>query len=300
MTGPSRISDQTAIFKEEHMKSWFFQLLSGVLFAIACVAGSAFAWDPGSLAPNQTMGFGNNKLLKFTYKQNYDCVDQPRDDLDFNGVLAQSDPAEFQTPICQAAIEPTIDPPGRKVTKNTAHLYVLVPMFSLDNDQNPNDAIACPVGVRSATLCGSALGSTLISLFGAVPEGFKTNPMVFTQCPDPGTPPGTCTMHSSTVDLGIALVALKKLPPPAKNVFVPTPNHSHVIDNDLINSKAIWWEVRPVLVMNPSDWPPQDGSSGITSVEKMDDAEKEGDAIEVPSNFFLFFSSKIMRHMKMD
>jgi hypothetical protein len=66
-----------------------------------------------------------------------------------------------------------------------------------------------------------------------------------------------------------------------------------------VTTKAIWWEVRPVLVMNPRDWPPQDGSSGITSVAKMDDAEKEGDAIEVLSNFFLFFSSKIMSHMKM-
>jgi hypothetical protein len=281
------------------MRRQLLRLVSTVL-ALAFISAAGFAQDSPALAPNQTMGFGHNRLLTFTYLQNYDCVDQPTDDLDFNGVLAESDPAEFQTPICQAAIEPTIDPTGRKVTKNTAHLYVLVPMFSLDNDQNPNDAIACPAGVRSSTLCGSALGSTLISLFGAVPEAFKTTPLVFTQCPDPTSPPGTCTMHSSTVDLGTALVALKKLPPPAKNIFVPTPNHSHVVDNDLVNSKAIWWEVRPVLVTNPSDWPPQDGSSGITSVTKMDEAEKAGDAIEVPSNFFLFFKSRKMANMKMD
>ncbi len=282
------------------MKSQRGRLLWRWLFAFACIAGSALRLDAAPLAPNQTMGFGNNRLLTFTYQQNFDCVDQPGDDLNFNGILAQSDPAEFQTPICQAAFEPTVDPPGRKITRNTAHLYVLVPMFSLDNDQNPSDAIACPEGVRSTTICGAALGKVLISLFGALPEAFKTTPLVFTQCPDPGTPPGTCTMHSSTVDLGPALVALKKLPPPPTNVFVPTPNHSHVVDNNRVNSGAIWWEVRPVLVTNPSDWPPQDGSSGITSVEKMDDAEKAGDAIEVPSNFFLFFSSHVMSPMKMD
>jgi hypothetical protein len=282
------------------MKSQRYWLLSGVLFAFAFIAGSVFAMDAAPLAPNQTMGFGNNRLLIFTYEQNYDCVDQPVDDLNFNGIPAESDPGEFQTPICQAAFEPTIDPTGRKITKNTAHLYVLVPMFSLDNDQNATDAIACPPGVRSTTICGTKLGTTLINLFGALPEAFKTTPLVFTQCPDNGTRPGSCTMHSSTVDLGPALVALKKLPPPATNVFVPTPNHSHVVDNNLVNSNAIWWEVRPVLVTNPSDWPPQDGSSGITSVEKMDDAEKAGDAIEVPSNFFLFFSSHATSSMKMD
>jgi hypothetical protein len=151
--------------------------------------------------------------------------------------------------------------------------------------------------VRSTTLCGSALGSTLIALFGAISEAFKTKPLVFTQCPDPGSAPGTCTMHTSTVDLGTALVALGKLPPPATNIFVPTPNHTHVIDNGLVNSKAIWWEVRPVLVTNPADWPTQDGSSGITSVKIMDAAEAKGDAIEVPSNFFLFFDSKKMKGM---
>ncbi|MGH7915533.1 MAG: hypothetical protein ACREPW_12945 [Candidatus Binataceae bacterium] len=276
------------------------RLMLGVGFAVALAAGTGLAQDaPAPLKANQTMGFGHNKLLRFTYEQSYDCVDQPSDDLDFNKALAESDPAEFQTPICQVGIEPSIDPTGRKI-KHTAHLYVLVPMFSVDNDQNPADAIACPAGVRPTTLCGASLGSTLIALFGAVPEGFKTTPLVATQCPDPGSPPGTCTMHSSTVDLGTALVALGKLPAPATNIFVPTPNHSHVIDTSLVNTKdPIWWEVRPVLVTNPADWPAADGSSGITSVRKMDKAEKAGDAIEVPSNFFLFFNSKVMKGMHM-
>jgi len=44
--------------------------------------------------------------------------------------------------------------------------------------------------------------------------------------------------------------------------------------------------------MDKSDWPAPDGSSGITSSRKMDDAEAAKRAVEVGSNFFLFFSSK--------
>jgi hypothetical protein len=43
--------------------------------------------------------------------------------------------------------------------------------------------------------------------------------------------------------------------------------------------------------MDKNDWPTADGSSGITSSMVMDDAEAGGRAIEVGSNFFLFFSS---------
>src|SRR5215469_11678964 len=64
------------------------------------------------LAPNQTNGFGNGRLVTFTYLQNFDCVDQPLLDLDFNRIKAQSDPNEMQTPICQVVTEPTEDPTG--------------------------------------------------------------------------------------------------------------------------------------------------------------------------------------------
>src|SRR5262244_2400502 len=89
------------------------------------------------LAPNQTNGFGNDRLVTFTYLQNFDCVDEPTLDLDFNGKKAESDPNEMQTPICQAVTEPTADPSGGKL-KHTAHLYVLIPLFSVDNDMNPD------------------------------------------------------------------------------------------------------------------------------------------------------------------
>src|SRR6185437_6803215 len=203
------------------------------------------------LAPNQTNGFGNSRLVTFTYSQNFDCVDQPLLDLDFNGVRAQSDPNEMQTPICQPITEPTQDPAGGDI-KHTAHLYVFLPMFSVDNDQNPNDAIPCSKFTRPNELCGPALGKALISFFGFLPEAWKAkvNPAITTQCPDPNNPvAGTCTMHASTVDLSKTLVALGKAPgPPTTPVFLPTPNHSHVVDNSRVNTGDIWWEVRPVLV----------------------------------------------------
>jgi hypothetical protein len=258
----------------------------------ACVWMTLIASQASAqLAPNQTNGFGNGDLVTFTYLQNFDCVDQPNLDLDFNGIKAQSDPNEMQTPICQVVTEPTADPTGGDI-KRTAHLYVLVPMFG--SDTNPADAMACPNGGRPGELCGTALGSALISLFGFIPEAWKTHPAVPTQCPDPNNAvPGTCTMHASSVDLSVLLT---KSGTPTAPIFVPTPNHSHVVDNSKVNTQPIWWEVRPVLVMFPSDWPTADGKSGITSVKAMDDAEANNRAVEVGSNFFLFFSSEPHHH----
>src|ERR1051326_667181 len=239
-----------------------FSVLLGCAFAVLAV-NSMFA----QLGPNQTEGFGNGRLVTFTYLQNFDCIDQPLLDLDFNRKPAQSDPNEMQTPICQPLTEPTQDPSGADL-KHTAQLYVLIPMFSVDNDQNPADAMPCPNGGRPGELCGTALGQALISMFGFVPEAWKAkvNSAITTQCPDPSNPvPGTCTMHASSVDLSKTLVALGLTGPPAAPVFVPTPNHSHVVDNSRVNTGDIWWEVRPVLVLQQSDWPAADGSSGITS-----------------------------------
>jgi hypothetical protein len=274
------------------------RLTVAVCVCIIFAVSSAIA----QLAPNQTNGFGNNRLVTFTYNQNFDCVDQPTMDLNFNKIPAQSDPNEMQTPICQAVTEPTADPTGGDL-KHTAHLYVLVPMFSVNNDQNPNDAMPCPNGGRPGELCGPALGAALIKLFGFVPEAWKTkvNPAITTQCPDPNNPvPGTCTMHASSVDLSVLFATVGLTGPPTAPVFVPTPNHSHVVDNSRVNTPDIWWEVRPVLVMQQSDWPTADGSSGITSSRLMDDAEAAGRAVEVGSNFFLFFNSRLDSMRGMD
>lgn len=266
-------------------------VLRTVSLAPSSTAVSRSALSGVSLLPNQTHGFGNGGLITFTYLQNFDCVDEPTMDLDFNGVEAQSDPNEMQTPICQAITEPGHDPSGGNL-KQTAQLYVLLPMFSVDNDTNPNDAMPCPDGGRPGELCGPALGAALIQTFGFLPEAWKTtvNPAITTQCPDPGNmTPGTCTMHASSVDLSKVLAGNST---PTGPVFVPTPNHSHVVDNSRVNAGAIWWQVRPVMIFDQSDWPAADGSSGITSSRMMDDAEAAGRAVEVGSNFFLFFSSK--------
>jgi hypothetical protein len=265
------------------------------LTLIACVVLST-ALASAQLAPNQTHGYGNSGLVTLTYLQNFDCVAQPDMDLNFNGKKAQSDPDALQTPICQPVTEPTQDPAGGDI-KETAPFYVLIPFFSVDHDQNPADAMPCPGGGRPGELCGTALGKKLIELFGAVPEAFKTrvNAAITTQCPDAHNPvPGTCPMHASSVDLSKTLVALKKIPgPPSVPVFVPDPNHSHLVENSQINTGAIWWEVRPVLVLQQSDWPSADAKTGITSKKALADAEASGRAIEVGSNFFLFFSSSM-------
>jgi hypothetical protein len=169
-------------------------------------------------------------------------------------------------------------------------------MFSVNNDQNPNDAMPCPNGGRPGELCGPQLGAKLIQLFGFVPEAWKAtvHPASTTPCPDPNNPvPGTCTMHSSSVDLSVTLNMLGLTGRPTAPIFVPTPNHSDVVDNSRVNTGDSWWEVRPVLVLQQSDWPAADGSSGMTSSRIMDDAEAAGRAIEVGSNFFLFFNSRL-------
>ncbi len=262
------------------------KLVASVLLGLVSATVPALAQDDDAvkLAPNQTLGFGKDTLVRFTYAQNFSCIHQPLDDRNYNGVAAQSDPAEFQTPICQVGVQSTIDPTGIPIGQSEP-LYVLVPFFDTSAHPDPNEAFS------------PALGSTLISLFGMVPEAFKTHPNVAVQCPDPGSVAGTCTMHASRVDLYPLLVALGKLPAsPKANVFLPTPNHSHLINDDVLNIKAIWWQVIPVLVTDEADWPDAAGDRGITSAAKLAAAETAGHALQAPSNFFLFFDSKVAHH----
>ncbi len=264
---------------------------------LAASAQSTKSSQSSENPPNVTLGYGVGQVVKFFYTQNFACVDQPNSDLNFNGIPAANDPSEMQTPICQVGTQPTINPPGQigDPAVTTEPVYVLVPMFSTDKDQNPNDAISCD-NVVAGTTCGQALGSTLISLFGALPEAFKAKPAVYTQCPEPGAAPGTCTMHASRLDLGPALVALGLVKGPAQNIFVPTPNHSHVVIRPDVNVKAIWWQVIPILVLDRSDWPSAAGGRGLTSFVAIQAAIKAGRAIEAPSNFFLFFASHPVTH----
>src|SRR5271169_5570950 len=83
---------------------------SALLLLLCCSAMLSFSQTDAQLKPNQTFGYGLNQIVKFTYTQSFDCVDQPHDNLNFNGKQAESDPWEFQIPICQVGINPTVDP----------------------------------------------------------------------------------------------------------------------------------------------------------------------------------------------
>jgi hypothetical protein len=260
-------------------------------------AGPGIAQTLPTPDANQTLGFGNGKNVLLTYTENFDCVDEPAEDLNFNSILAQSDPTEMNIPICQPGNAPDFDPTGAKVA-TTDKLYVLIPFFSVNPDTTPGDALPCPATPIPGEVCGPALGTFLVGAFGSIPESFRTTPEVEVQCPNPSDPPGSCTMHGDTVDLSEVLAALNVngVPnPPTGNIFVPLPNHSHLIFQDQSQKKSQWWQVLPVLVENQSDWPPNDGSSGITTVKALNAAIAAKDAEEVPSNFFLFFGSQIIK-----
>ena len=260
--------------------------------AVLLLALAGFAEDSNHqntrlpLQVNQTEGFGEGQLLVFTYFQNFDCIHQPFDDLDHNGQVAAVDPAEFQKPICVVGHKPTIDPSGRPI-QNTEKLYVISPFFG--NSKDVNDAF------------NPALGQALLSLFGFIPEAFKTHPNVAVQCPEPGPPttthtgmPGTCTMHAMNIDLGPVLAAQGKVPP-GTSVVVPTLNHSHIINGK--DFGTVWWEIISVLVTDPSAWPSADGRSGITSLDALRAAQAAGRAApDQPTNFFLFFNSQPESH----
>lgn len=269
---------------------------AALMFTLA--AGTGMAQTLPTPGPNQTLGYGNGKILEFTYSENFDCVDQPTEDLNFNGLLAQVDPSEMYIPICQPGnAATTFDPTGAPVRK-TAKLYVIIPFFSSTNDTNPDDAIPCPATPIPGEVCGPALGNFLVGAFGFVPEAYETTPSVDVQCPNPTDPPGSCTMHGNSVDMSLVLAALGKAPsPPTGNIFTPLPNHSHIIGAYSAKS-PFWWQILPVLITNPSDWPTADGSNGITTVNGLQTAINDKDAIEVPSNFFLFFNSQIVKTAK--
>jgi hypothetical protein len=251
--------------------------------AVAVFSMTLAATASAQLAVNQTEGFGKDQLLTFTYAQNFSCVHGPFDDLDNNGVVAAADPNEFQTPRCVVGLTPANTPAGVPL-QNVEKLWVIAPFF----ETNPAEQAFTP-----------ELGTALKQLFGFVPDAFKTHPGVAVQCPEPGPPvtthtgmPGTCTMHTSKIDLGPALAALGKVAP-GTSVIVPTLNHSHLIDHAL-HTGPIWWEIISVLVTDPAAWPSADGKTGITSLDKLRQAQANGQARpDNPTNFFLFFGSDV-------
>lgn len=254
----------------------FLLMLASVTFLTL----GAFAQE-ATIQPNQTEGFGGGRELVFTYTQQFYCTHQAFDDLNHNGKVAAVDPNEFQRPLCEIGEQPKIDPTGGPVSK-TDKLWVLVPFFETDTN---------------APAFTPALGATLKQVLGFVPDGFKKKPGVPVQCPEPGGTetahkgmPGTCTMHSTQIDLGPLLGKLGLVPP---NTVVVTPlvNHSHIVD--MSQQAAEWWQLEVVLVTDKSVWPDEEGKSGLTSLERLRAAQKAGQAsADIPTNFFLFFASQ--------
>ena len=271
------------------------RVVAGVTAALFLTATSAFAQvranhpvapfgvtqpslqPDAKLKSNQTLGFGADRVLNFTYQQQFDCLVEPGDDRNYSGTIAALSPAQFNFPQCQVGAPSTIDPSGRPVAK-TDKIWVLVPFFETDPKQPAFSA---------------ALGKTLKKLFGMVPDAFKIHPGEYVQCPDPGLPPGSCTMHPVQTDLGPVLASLN-LVPPKTVVNVPLVNHSHLLANNAIVTQPEWWQVVVILVSDPKAWPNKAGTSGITSVAKLRAAQRKKQAFpDVPSNFFLFFNSTL-------
>jgi hypothetical protein len=260
---------------------------AAALLAVAVSATTALA---GTLAVDQTQGYGANKLLTFTYTQQFACVVQPFDDRTYKGLFAAVYPAQLSHPQCQIGAPSKIDPTGLDVAK-TDKLYVIVPFFETN---------------KSTPAFTPALGAELKKLFGMVPDAFKPQPGVAVQCPEPGSPttrlkgkPGTCTMHPTDLDLGPVLTSLGKIP--AKTVVdLPLVNHSHILPDSTIQQAAEWWQVVVVLITDPKVWPNASGTTGITSLAKLRAAQSHKEAsADVSSNFFLFFSSQDMASMNM-
>lgn len=268
--------------------------IAALALSTALVAVVSAGSDPiRPIRVDQTDGFGNDRLVVFTYSRNYDCITQPFDDLDSNGTQAATDPNEFQTPHCIVGRQPTIDPNLRPI-KDTAKLWVLVPFFDADADGQAADGSRC-----TPLACSGGLAKVLHDLFGIVPDAFDPTPGVPVQCPEPGLPLtqhtgafGTCTMHPIQVDLG-PLVATALGLPAGTPVMLPTPNHSHLIDG--ANFGSIWWHIQVVLVLDQAVWPGVDGTTGINSVAKLRAAQAAGKASgDITTNFFLPFDSRVL------
>jgi hypothetical protein len=132
---------------------------SRLWLAVAICAGMVLPAGNASaqLAPNQTNGFGNGGLVTFTSLLTFDCVDQPTMDLDFNGIMAQSDPNEMQTPICQAVTEPAQHPPaGASIIPHTftcwcrcsGKIQTLNMRWNARTEDDPTNSAASSWGTR--------------------------------------------------------------------------------------------------------------------------------------------------------
>jgi hypothetical protein len=171
-------------------------------------------------------------------------------------------------------------------------------MPSGEGDKKTSEAISCD-NASFRNPCPSALGSTLVKLFGAIPEAFKANPALYTQCTDPGyrQGPAPFTLRELTWDRFwlpsfICLLRLRTSSGRDRITVMCSSIKTLII-------KPIWSKVVPVVVLKQNGWPSKDAGSGISSHETLRTAEKAGEALEAHSNFFLYYRSYVRNSMKM-
>jgi len=111
-------------------------LALSICACIARICSNASA----QLAQNQTNSFGNNRLVTFTYLQNFDCVDQPKLDLDFNGIPI---PMKCRRRFASLSSNPRrIQLAGTSNTRPTSRCSFRCSRSTMT--QNPNDKMPCP------------------------------------------------------------------------------------------------------------------------------------------------------------
>lgn len=269
-----------------------------VLGVLGVAPGAAVATEDRPVGQNQTEGFAQGQLARFTYSMAFHCTVEPDDDLDGpghrgDGEPAAVDPEEMVAPPCivgdtGSGSLPQQDPAGRPVPELAGddvppddvaeRFWALLPFFDEDGD--------------------------------GVPDLIDPTPGIPTQCPEPGPPTtehegrlGTCTMHPATAHIepitDLVIEQATGLGVPVGDLVAAgdtvIPNHSHIVQD--LESPPVWWQAIVVFVYDPAVFPDLDGrcEAGpphcLTSLDALRRAQADGRAeVDIPTNLWLFFA----------
>ena len=194
---------------------------SALIIGIALACGSAFAQNVKApkLAPDQSLGYGANHLTTFTYTQVSTAWISPK--VTSTSTESRRHPIRpnfrfpFAKPVSSRRLTRPDSPSAASIPPSPCMFWF--PCFPWTTTRIPTTPSRVPASWKART--AGPHWAALDGLFGSLPEAFKATPLVYTQCPDPGLPAGTCTMHTSRLDLGLLLVQLGFLQPPAANFF---------------------------------------------------------------------------------
>ena len=263
--------------------------VSGLCFTGTGLAGGGNNPITRPIDPHVIEGFAKDKLLGLTYPIQYMCVHEYFDDLDHDGTVTPNDSEEHEKEICTIGRPSSVDPTGKPYERTRA-LNALVPLFDFENDGEASSG-----GPNH----DQGFADLLDSLFGFVPDAYDPDLNIAIHCPHPGPPIslhtgtfGTCAMHPIVLDMSPLLSA--EFPDqfdPDQNIFLPLVNHMHLIKNP--NNQQQWFKILVNLVVDPAAWPDQEGTTGITSLKKLRDAQDAGQVSgDIPTNMFFFFGSQ--------